>query len=48
MKEIKELLDAWEKNGLTNPSGLENALEAVKSIVLKLEELEKKIDDKVQ
>lgn len=48
MNEIKELLDAWERNGLTNPDGLENALEVLKSIAIKLEQLEEKINDKVQ
>lgn len=38
MNEIKQLLEQWKENGLTNPDSLEKAYQA---ILLLIEEVEK-------
>ena len=43
MDEIKELVEAWKKDGLVNPGSLEIAYNAVALLVAKVEELEAQV-----
>lgn len=43
MDEIKELLEQWKEDGLTNPDSLEKAHEAIVLLVAKVEQLEAQV-----
>jgi hypothetical protein len=43
MDEIKELLEQWKEDGLTNPDSLEKAHKAIVSLVAKVEQLEAQV-----
>jgi DNA-binding transcriptional MerR regulator len=44
MNEIKDLLDDWKNDGLSNPGALEKAYDAIALLVSKVEELEQRIE----
>ena len=43
MDEIRELLEQWKEDGLTNPDSLEKAHEAIVLLVTKVEQLEAQV-----
>ena len=45
MDEIRNLLEAWKQDGLSNPGALEQAHDAIILLVAKVEELENQIKD---
>jgi len=45
MNEIKELLAKWQEASYVNPDGLEAAHNAIIMLIIKIEDLEKQIED---
>lgn len=43
MNEVRELLEQWKQDGLTNPDSLEKAHEAILLLVSRVEQLEAQV-----